>query len=43
MVPFYWDNGNTGNRGFGLFNRSDGSIAYPDAINAIISAGNKRR
>jgi endoglucanase len=34
-IPFYWDNGNTGNNGFGLFNRATGAQAYPDAIQAI--------
>ncbi|MDR0864871.1 MAG: cellulase family glycosylhydrolase [Candidatus Symbiothrix sp.] len=37
-IPFYWDNGNTGNNGFGLFNRSTGAQVYPDAIQAIVSA-----
>jgi endoglucanase len=35
LVPFYWDNGYTGNHGFGLFNRSTGAQVYPDIINAI--------
>jgi endoglucanase len=37
LVPCYWDNGHTGNNGFGLFNRSTGAQAYPDAIKAIKS------
>jgi endoglucanase len=36
-IPFYWDNGNTGNNGFGLFNRSTGAQVYPDAIQSIVS------
>ncbi|MBP1618875.1 MAG: endoglucanase [Bacteroidetes bacterium] len=40
LVPFYWDNGVTGNNGFGLFDRSTGQKAHSDAISAIISAGN---
>lgn len=38
LVPFYWDNGNTGNNGFGLFNRYTGAIVYQDAVNAIIGS-----
>ena len=40
LVPFYWDNGYTGNYGFGLFNRSTGEQVYPDIVNAIVSAVN---
>jgi endoglucanase len=35
VVPVYWDNGNTGNLGSGLFNRTTGEQAHPDAIKAI--------
>jgi endoglucanase len=42
MVPFYWDNGYTGNNGFALFKRSDGSKVHPDALNAIINADKKK-
>lgn len=38
LVPIYWDNGYTGNLGFGLFDRANGSQVYPAAIQAIISA-----
>jgi hypothetical protein len=38
LVPFYWDNGYTGNHGFGLFNRSTGAQGYPDIIKAIMVA-----
>ncbi|SEN44272.1 endoglucanase [bacterium A37T11] len=38
LVPIYWDNGNTGNNGFGLFNRTTGEAVNTDAITAIISA-----
>jgi endoglucanase len=38
LIPFYWDNGGTGNFGMGIFNRSTGSKAYPDIITAIINA-----
>jgi endoglucanase len=39
LVPFYWDNGYTGNNGMGIFDRwSNGAQAYPDIIKAIIGA-----
>lgn len=38
LVPIYWDNGNTGHYGFGLFDRSNGNQAHSDAIQAIVSA-----
>jgi len=37
MVPFYWDNGATGNLGFGIFNRSNGSVFDRQALNAYIT------
>ncbi len=42
LVPIYWDNGFTGNYGFGLFNRSTASPQYADTINAIVTAGQGR-
>jgi endoglucanase len=36
LVPFYWDNGYTGNNSMGLFNRSNGAQVYPDIIKAIV-------
>jgi endoglucanase len=38
LVPFYWDNGYTGNTGSGIFDRSTGDQAYPDIIDAIMTA-----
>lgn len=38
LVPFYWDNGYTGNHGSGLFNRSTGAQVYPEIIDAIMMA-----
>ncbi|AGA77434.1 cellulase family glycosylhydrolase [Echinicola vietnamensis] len=35
LVPFYWDNGHTGNHGFGLFDRNNGEQVYPDLIDKI--------
>jgi endoglucanase len=37
IVPFYWDNGNTGNNGFGLFNRNDGSTFDSQALTSLIT------
>lgn len=34
-MPFYWDNGYTGNHAFGLFNRETGEKAYSGLIKAI--------
>ncbi|GGF28601.1 cellulase [Echinicola rosea] len=36
LVPFYWDNGHTGNHGFGLFNRKNGHQAYPNLIENLL-------
>jgi endoglucanase len=36
LVPFYWDNGFTGDNGMGIFNRSTGAQVYPDIVKAII-------
>lgn len=38
LIPFYWDNGYTGNHASGLFTRSTGEPAYPDLIAAIMTA-----
>ena len=38
MVPFYWDNGHTGNLGSGLFDRAAATPVHTEAIAAIISA-----
>ncbi|WP_027473866.1 cellulase family glycosylhydrolase [Saccharicrinis fermentans] len=40
MVPFIWDNGGTGNNGFGLFNRSTGEVVHTEAVAAIIEGAN---
>ena len=34
----YWDSGFTGNHASGLFNRSNGTQAYPDVVTGIINA-----
>ncbi len=40
LVPFYWDNGFTGNHGSGIFNRADGTQAYPNLVKAIMDGVN---
>ncbi|MBX3009046.1 MAG: cellulase family glycosylhydrolase [Melioribacteraceae bacterium] len=40
LVPFYWDNGGTGNYGLGIFNRLTGAKAYPEIVKAVIDAAN---
>ncbi len=40
LVPFIWDNGATGNNGFGLFNRSTGAQVHSGSITAIIEGAN---
>ena len=38
IIPFYWDNGYTGNFGMGIFDRNTGAQAYHDIIKAIMDA-----
>ena len=38
VVPMYWDSGYTGNHASGLFNRANGTQAYPDVVTGIINA-----
>jgi len=35
LVPFYWDNGVTGNDGFGIFYRSTGAVFEKQALTAL--------
>ena len=35
LIPFYWDNGGTGNNGLGIFYRDTGGHAWPEIIKAI--------
>ncbi len=37
MIPFFWDNGYTGNFGSAIFNRSDGSVFDRQVLNAYIT------
>jgi len=39
IVPFYWDNGVTGDTGFGIFNRNSGQITDEKACNALLQGG----
>ncbi|MDT7838361.1 glycoside hydrolase family 5 protein [Aquabacterium sp. OR-4] len=39
FVPVYWDNGVTGNKGMGLFDRASGRVAHPGLLKAIVEAG----
>jgi endoglucanase len=36
LVPFYWDNGATGNLGCALFNRSDGTVFDKQALTGLL-------
>lgn len=38
LIPVYWDNGNAGDKGFALFNRSTGNQVHADALKAIVTA-----
>jgi endoglucanase len=35
LIPFYWDNGFTGDKGMGIFNRNTGAKAFPEMVKAI--------
>jgi hypothetical protein len=38
LVPFYWDNGGTGDLSLGLFSRSTGKAVHPTIIQGIVGA-----
>ena len=40
LVPFYWDNGDQGQNGFAIFERSTGEILYPEMVEALIGNDN---
>lgn len=40
MVPFYWDEGNLGSNGFGIFNRFNTSITDTQALNGLLDGLN---
>jgi len=37
LVPVYWDNGGTGNKSMGIFNRKTGEVVYPELVKAIVN------
>lgn len=37
LMPVYWDNGYSGNNGLALFNRNNGAIVDPGALNALMA------
>lgn len=41
LVPFYWDNGSTGDKSFGLFNRSEAVLVDDQAANALRQGAEK--
>jgi endoglucanase len=43
LVPCYWDNGDTKDKGSGIFDRTTSTVAYPAALKAIISAAREPR
>ena len=40
LLPFYWDNGVTGNNGFAVFNRQTNTVFDQQNLNALIRGGN---
>jgi aryl-phospho-beta-D-glucosidase BglC (GH1 family) len=36
MVPFYWDEGNLGSNGFGIFNRNNTTVADTQALKGLL-------
>jgi endoglucanase len=41
ILPFYWDNGGTGNFGCGLFNRNNNTVFDQQALNALLEGAVK--
>lgn len=41
IMPFYWDNGGTGNYGFGIFNRNNNTIFDQQALDALLEGAAK--
>ncbi len=41
IVPFVWDNGNTGNNGMAMFYRSTGAVFDHQALNAYLAGASK--
>lgn len=38
LLPFYWDNGGTGNNASGIFDRNNLTVVHADILEALISA-----
>jgi endoglucanase len=38
LVPIYWDNGDTGDKGCGLFDRKSNKAAFQDTVTAMVNA-----
>jgi len=38
LIPFYWDNGGTGNNASGIFDRPNLTVVHADALEALLSA-----
>lgn len=38
LLPFYWDNGGTGNNASGIFDRNNLTVVHADALDALIRA-----
>ncbi len=36
LIPFYWDNGGTGNNASGIFDRNNLSVAHSDVLDALM-------
>jgi hypothetical protein len=36
IVPFYWDEGNIGSNGFGIFNRNNTTVADHQALKGLL-------
>lgn len=41
LIPFYWDNGSTGNKSFGLFDRAKAILVDEQAIKALMKGAEK--
>jgi aryl-phospho-beta-D-glucosidase BglC (GH1 family) len=40
ILPFYWDNGGTGNNGCGIFNRNNNTVSDQQALDALVQGAN---
>jgi hypothetical protein len=39
MLPFYWDNGATGNNGWAIFDRWANTVYDQQSLNALVRGG----